>query len=139
MGREYNKRAVGTAGGLAVPVNTVTLSSAVVTLAVGGVNAVTYDTSGNPSDALLPQPNLGDVVRVALFNDTSSVEANINTDTSGSVFFGTTANTITIGATATLNALLELTAISTAQWAVTGLSSTVHWTFSATTGSTGGS
>ncbi len=137
MGREYNKRAVGSGGGLAIPVNTITLTDVAQTLAVGGVNIVTYGTSGNANDLLLPQPKLGDVVRVAVFNDTTSVEANINTDSSGSVFFGTTANTVVIGATATLNASIEVVGMSTTQWAVTALSSTVHFTFSATTGSTG--
>jgi len=137
MGREHNKRAVGSGAGLAVPVNAITLSDVAQTLAVGGVNIVTYGTSGNSNDLLLPAPNLGDVVRIAVYNDTTSVEANINTAASGSVFFGTTSNTITIGATAALNASMELVGMSTTQWATTSLSSTGHFTFSATTGSTG--
>ena len=137
MGREYNKRAVGAGAGLAIPVNIITLSDVAQTLAVGGVNIITYDSSGNASDLLLPAPNLGDVVRVAVFNDTTSVEANINTAASDSFFFGTTSNTITIGATATLNASIEFVALSTGQWATTSISSTVHFTFADTTGSTG--
>lgn len=137
MGQEYNKRAVGTAGGLAVPVNAITLTDAAQTLAVGGVNAVTYGTSGISNDMLLPAPGVGDVVRVSLFNDTTSVEANINTAATGSVFFGTTANTASIASTGALGASLELVGVSTSQWAVTGLSSTAHFAFTATTGSTG--
>ncbi len=137
MGREYNKRAVGTAGGLAVPVNSITLTDVAQTLAVGGVNAVTYGTSGIANDMLLPPPNSGDVVRVALFNDTTSIEANINTDSTTSDFFGTAGNTVSIATTGVLGASLEFVAISTAQWAVTVLSATAHWTFAATTGSTG--
>ena len=138
MGREYSKRAVGTAGGLAVPVNTVTLSTALQTLAVGGVNAVTYDTSGNPSDAIFPAPAPGDVVRVTLNNGTTSLEANFNTDSTGSDFFGTAFNTITIASTAgTLVPSFELTGVSTSQWAITAISSSVDWTLAASTGSTG--
>lgn len=137
MGFEYSKRAVGRSGSVAVPVTSVTLSTALQTLGAG-FNAVTYDTSGNPSDALIPAPTqVGEVVRVALFNDTTSVEANFNTAATGSKFFGTTANTITSAATATLNAGFELTALSTSQWAVTALSATSHFTFTSTTGSTG--
>jgi len=137
MGQEYNKRAVGQGGGLAVPVNSITLSDVAQTLAVGGVNIVTYPTSGVSADLLLPAPQVGSVVRIAVFNDTTSVEANINTAATGSKFFGTTANTMTIGATAALNASVELVGMSTAQWATTSLSSTGHFTFTSTTGSTG--
>lgn len=144
MGREYNKRAVGTAGGLAVPVNTVTLSTALQTLAVGGVNAVTYDTSGNPSDAVFPPPITGDVVRVIMNNATTSLEANFNTDSTGSVFFGTTFNTITANSTANDSSAFELIAVSTSQWGVVSLSvngttaaTHMDWALSATTGSTG--
>lgn len=144
MGREYNKRAVGTAGGIAVPVNSVTLSDTAVTLAVGGVNAVTYGTSGNSNDALLPAPNVGDVVRVIMNNATTSLEANFNTDSTGSVFFGTTANTITANSTANDSSAFELIAVSTSQWGIVSLSvngttgaTHMDWVLSATTGSTG--
>jgi len=138
MGREYNKRAVGTAGGLAVPVNSVTLSTALQTLVAGGVNAVTYDSSGKASDAILPAPGLGDVVRVTLNNGTTSLEANFNTHTTGSDFFGTGENTITVASTAgSLVPSFEVTGVSTSQWAFTAISSSVDWTLAATTGSTG--
>ncbi len=137
MGREYNKRSVGTAGGVSLPVNSVTLSTALVTLAAG-FNAVTYDTSGNASDAAFPVPRPGDVLRVSLNNETTSLEANFNTAATGSVFFGTTgSNTITIASTAgSLTPYFELTGVSTSQWALIQ-SSSVDWTVSATTGSTG--
>jgi len=144
MGREYNKRAVGTAGGLAVPVNSITLTDAAQTLAVGGVNAVTYGTSGISNDMLLPAPNVGDVVKVVMNNGTTSLEANINTAATGSVFFGTTANTITANSTANDSSAVELIGVSTSQWGVVSLSvngttaaTHMDWALSATTGSTG--
>ncbi len=140
MGVEFSKRTVGRTGGLAVPVNSVTLSDSVVTLVSGGVNAVTYDTSGDSNDAIIPAPNIaGEVLRVALNNATTSVEANFNTDSSGNAFFGTTgSNTIAIASTAgTLVPCFELTSVSTSQWAFTVISSSVDWTISSTTGSTG--
>jgi hypothetical protein len=139
MGVEYNKRSVGQAGGVAHPVNSVTLSDAVVTLAVG-VNAVTYDTSGNSNDAIIPAPKtVGEVIFVALNNGTTSVEANFNTAATGSAFFGTTgSNTIAIASTAgTLVPSFSLASVSTSQWAITAISSSVDWTISSTTGSTG--
>jgi hypothetical protein len=140
MGIEYNKRAVGSQGGLALPVNAITLSSAVQTLAVGGLNAVTYDSSGNASDVLIPAPDrAGQVIRVVLNNATTSLEANFNTfsTATGKEFFGSTNNTITIASTAVVAPSFELVSVSTSRWAVTAISSTVDWTFSATTGSTG--
>jgi hypothetical protein len=140
MGDEYFKRSVGKVGGLAVPVNSVTLSDTVVTLVSGGVNAVTYGTSGNSNDAIIPAPNVaGEIMRVTLNNGTTSVEANFNTDTTGNAFFGTTgSNTIAIASTAgTLVPSFELTSVSTSQWAITAISSSVDWTISSTTGSTG--
>ena len=143
MGREYSKRAVGTACGLAVPVNSVTLSDVAVTLAVGGVNAVTYNASGNSSDMVLPPPITGDVVRVIMNNGTSSLEANINTEATGSFFFGTAFNTITALSTANDSAAVELIAVSTAAWGIVSLSvngttaaTHMDWALSATTGST---
>ena len=140
MGVEFSKRTVGRTGGLAVPLNSVTLSDSVVTLVSGGVNAVTYDTSGVASDAIIPAPNIsGEIIRIALDNATTSVEANFNTDTTGNNFFGTTgSNTIAIATTAgTLAYSFELTSVSTSQWAITAISSSVDWTISSTTGSTG--
>ena len=140
MGIEYIKRSVGQTGGLAVPVNSVTLSDSVVTLVSGGVNAVTYGTSGISNDAIIPAPNIaGEVLRIALDNATTSIEANFNPDTTGNNFFGTTgSNTISIGTTAgTLAYSFELTSVSTSQWAITAISSSVDWTISSTTGSTG--
>ncbi len=138
MGIEYNKRPVGQQGGIAHPVNSVTLSTAVQTLAVG-INAVTYGTSGVPSDMLLPAiKSVGEVVSVALNNGTTSLEANINTSATGVTLFGSTFNTATIASTAgSLVPAIEFTSVSTSQWAVTYMSSTVDWTLAATTGSTG--
>jgi hypothetical protein len=138
MGIEYNKRPVGQAGGVALPVNTVTLSSAAASLAVG-INAVTYDSSGVASDMLLPAiKTVGEVVSVALFNGTTSVEANINTASTAVTLFGSSFNTATANSTAgSLLYGIEFTSVSTSQWAVTSISSTADWVFAATTGSTG--
>jgi hypothetical protein len=137
MGFEYNKRKVGKPGSIVLPVNSVTLSTALQTLAIG-MNAVTYDTSGVASDAAFPVPQPGDVLRVSLNNGTTSLEANFNTAATDSAFFGTTAsNTITIASTAgSLTPYFELTGVSTSQWALIQ-SSSVDWTVSSTTGSTG--
>ena len=138
MGIEYNKRAIGRTGGLVEQLSTATLSTAAVTLA-RGVNAITYGTSGNASDMLLPDiKSVGEKVTVVVNNGTTSLEANINTGTTGSVFFGSTLNTVTIASTAgSLVPHIEFVAVSTSQWAITSISSTVDWTLSATTGSTG--
>jgi len=140
MGREYHKRPVGFAGGLSVPLNTVSLGTAVQTLANEGVNLVTKGTSGVANDMILPAPSIkGQVVTVAVDNQTTSLEANLNTESTGVLFWGSTVNTATIGVdeTVSISPFIEFTAASTSQWAVTGLSSTGQWTFSLTTGSTG--
>lgn len=138
MGIEYNKRPIGQTGGLAVPVNSVTLSTAAQNLAVG-INAVTYDTSGVASDMILPAiKSVGEVVSVAVNNATTSLEANINTASTATTLFGSTFNTATVASTAgSLVPAIEFTSVSTTQWAITYLSSTVDWTLAATTGSTG--
>ncbi len=138
MGIEYAKRPVGQSGSVALPVNAVTLSSAVQTLAVG-VNAVTYGTSGLASDMLLPAiKTVGEVVVVSLNNGTTSLEANINTASTAVTLFGSTFNTATVASTAgSLLPAVEFTSVSTSQWAVTNISSTADWTFAGSTGSTG--
>lgn len=139
MGVEYNKRAVGQGGGITLPVNTVTLSSAAATLLTYGVNAVTYDSSGSASDAIIPGPKrAGDVVAVVFNNGTTSLEGNFNTSSTGVTLFGSTLNTITAASTGgSLVPHFELVAVSTSEWALTSISSTVDWTIAATTGSTG--
>lgn len=140
MGREYSKRPVGFAGGINIPINSVTLSDAVQTLADEGINLVTYGTSGNSNDMILPKPSLvGQVVKVVVDNQTTSLEANLNTDSTGNLFWGSTNNTITIAADEAVTDVpfLEFTAATTSQWAVTAMSSTGHWAFSLSTGSTG--
>lgn len=140
MGVEYHRRPVGFIKGFAVPVSTATLADAHTTLANYGVNAVVYGTSGVSNDMVLPAPShVGQVVSVVVDNQTTSLEANINTDSTGNLFWGSTNNTITIAADKAVTDVpfLEFTAISTSQWAVTALSSTGHWAFSLSTGSTG--
>lgn len=140
MGREYHKRPVGFSGGLNVPLNSVTLSTDPQTLADEGVNLVVYDTSGQANDMILPKPSIvGQVSSVVVDNQTTSAEANLNTHTTGALFWGSTNNTATIVVTSTDPDVpfIEFTAATTSQWAITGLSSTGHWTFSLSTGSTG--
>lgn len=139
MGKEYFPRAVGFGKGFSVPVNTITLSSAAQTAQGYGVNLVTYASSGVANDLILPDPPaVGNVMQIVLDNNTTSAEANINTNSTGQVFWGTTFNTVTVATTGGDGLIsLELTAATTASWAVTGISSTAQWTFSATTGSTG--
>jgi len=137
MGIEYNKRSVGKTGGVAVQVNSIASAAAAATLVLG-VNAVTYATSGVAADLLLPEVlNIGEKISVMVTNGTTSLEPNINTATTGSVFFGTTNNTVTVASTVNANSSIEFVAVSTSQWGVATISSTVHWTFAATTGSTG--
>jgi hypothetical protein len=138
MGREYNKRAVGTAGGLAGPISSMTLTDVAQTLSLG-FTAVTYGTSGVSADVLVPEPAaVGDQIGVAVSNGTTSLEANFNLPTTGSVLFGTTFNTLAVASTAgSIAPSFSLVAISTSQWALASISSTVDWTISATTGSTG--
>lgn len=143
MGIEYSKRAVGQAGGVVLPVNTASLSSAAVTLAVG-VNVITYDSSGAASDMILPSPQAGSVLKVVMNNGTTSLEANVNTDATGNTFFGSTFNTITANSTANDSSAFELVGVSTSQWGIVSLSvngttgaTHMDWALSGTTGSTG--
>lgn len=145
MGREYSKRAPFSPKNLAVATSTVTLSSAMQTLASEGVAFVTYGTSGKPSDAVIPNPDYkGAQLTVVLDNNTTSLEANFNTASTANTFWGTTFNTITINSTANETSAFQLVAVSTSQWAITALSpnlstgaASVDWALSATTGSTG--
>lgn len=133
MGRKYFDQRLG------VNVATATLGSSAVSLKADYYNFVTYGTSGVANDMLLPNISYkGQQVVVVVDNNTTSIEANINTGATGDVFWGTTFNTATIGTTGEDGGVsIELTAVTTAAWAVSGMSSTGHWTLSATTGSTG--
>ena len=138
MGVEKFKRPVLGTQGFAEAVESVTLSTAMKTLAGEGVSYVTYSSSGAASDAVIPNPNRAGVRKiVVLDNQTSSLEANFNTASTGNVFWGTTANTITAASTANNPISFELIGKTTSQWALVTLSSTVDWTLSASTGSTG--
>jgi len=137
MGIEYNKRSVGKTGGVAVQVNPITAAAGAATLTLG-VNTVNYASSGVAADLLLPEVStVGEKISVLVTNGTTSLEPNINTATTGSVFFGTTSNTVSVASTVNANSSIEFVAVSTSQWGVATISSTVHWTFTATTGSTG--
>jgi len=132
MGRKYFDQQIGG------DVNTATLGSSAVSLKTG-YNFVTYGTSGVANDMLLPNISYkGQQVSVSVDNNTTSVEANVNTATTSDTFWGTAFNTATIATTGDDGIpSLGLTAVTTAAWGITGISSSGHWTFSATTGSTG--
>lgn len=132
MGRKFFDQEIG------VNVNTATLSSAAVT-AQSGANFYTYASSGVANDILLPNVSYkGQRVLISVDNNTTSVEANVNTAATGDVFWGSTNNTATVATTASDGKVfIDLAAVTTAAWGIVGLSSTGHWTFAATTGSTG--
>ena len=137
MGVEQFSRPVFSPKNLAVVTSTVTLTDVAATLASEGVVFVTYGTSGNSNDAIIPTPDFaGAQLKVVLDNNTTSIEANFNTDSTGNVFFGSSFNTIAIASTANDTTFFGLTGFSTSQWAITSLSSTIDWTLSAGTGST---
>ena len=131
-------------GDLTLPVESITLSSAAKTVSREGVSFLTYGTSGKPNDAIVQAPSAaGQVKFIFLFNNTTSIEANINTAATAQTFWGTTFNTATVAAASTggpggtpaATMGLTLVAQSTTQWAVLP-GSTFNWDFTATTGST---
>ncbi len=149
MGNEYNKRAVGQAGGLVEPVETVTLGSTSITVNNNGVTFATYGSSGVAADMILPDPTSAGVYKsIFVDNQTTSLEANINTSSTAivNVFFGSTFNTATLNSTAIDAPVLNLVGVSTSQWAIVSLGAfnttgagdaATVWSLSATTGSTG--
>lgn len=136
MGNEYARRPFFSPLGMKHRVSTVTLSTAVQTLNPG-LNLVVYGTSGVAADALLPEPSfVGEEITVVLNNGTTSLEANINTHATSSVFYGTTFNTATVATTAADPPTIQFIAASTSQWALFQ-GTTASWTLAGTTGSTG--
>ena len=133
------------AGGLKLPVETITLAAADQTISRNGVSFVTYGTSGLANDAILQAPDeSGQVKFIFLVNNTTSVEAAIHTNATANTFWGTTYNTATISAASTGSPggtpggtpALALVAASTTQWALFP-GTTFNWDLSASTGSTG--
>ena len=138
MGVEKFKRPVLGETGFSLPVETQTLSTALTTLTNEGVSLVTCDSSGQANDAKIPNPSRAGIRKiVVLDNQTTSLEANFNTASTGSLLWGTTFNTITAASTVNDTISFELIGASTSRWALVNLSSTVDWTLSASTGSTG--
>lgn len=138
MGVEQFRRPVKAVGGFSEPTETITLSTAAQTLSNEGISFVTYSSSGVASDMLLPTPALAGIHKyIVVDNQTTSLEANINLASTGSVFYGTTFNTATIATTAVDAPTLHLISVSTSQWAVMGLTTAAIWTLAASTGSTG--
>ncbi len=147
MGKETFARPVFSPKNLAVVTSTVTLTDVAATIASEGVVFVTYGTSGISNDVIIPTPDFqGAQLQVVLDNNTTSLEANFNTATTGAAndFFGSSFNTITANSTDNETSSFSLVAVSTAKWAITSLSvnattaaTHMDWTLSATTGSTG--
>ncbi len=144
MGREYSRRAPFSPKNLALVGSTMTLTDIAQTLPSEGVVFVTYGTSGQSNDGLIPVPDYqGAQLTVVLDNNTTSLEANFNLASTGSVLWGSTFNTITAASTANETSSFSLVGVSTAQWAVTSLSAnastaatSLDWTVAATSGST---
>lgn len=145
MGVVKFNRPIHAQGGYVDKVESVTLSTAMQTLANEGVSFVTYGTSGKPSDAVIPDPSFkGARKTVILDNQTTSLEANFNLASTGKTFWGTTFNTLTIGSTANDAPAFELVAQAATRWAIVNRTANlstaaagVDWVLSATTGSTG--
>lgn len=126
--------------GVTIPLETLTASDAIQTMKVNGVSRLVYNTSGVKAEFRLPAPpRAGVLKKILVVKGTSSEELRIHTASTAAVFDGTTFNTIAIAAS-TVNPAgsfaLELVSVSSAAWAVTALGSTLHWDFSASTGST---
>ena len=149
MGLEKFKRPIlasrgiqvnSTGRGVIVSLETLTASDVTQTMKVNGVSRLVYNTSGVKAEFRLPAPGrTGILKKILVVKGTSSEELRIHTASTAAVFDGTTFNTIAI-APSTVNPAgsfaLELVSVSSAAWAVTALGSTVHWDFSASTGST---
>jgi hypothetical protein len=149
MGFEKFKRPVlasrgvqisSTGRGVTLPFESLTASDVAQTVKVNGVTQITYNTSGVKAEFLLPNPpRAGIMKKILVIKGTSSEELRIHTLSTAQVFAGTTFNTVTIAPT-TVNPAgsfgLDLTSVSTSAWAVMAIGSTVHWDFSASTGST---
>lgn len=143
MGFDKNKRPFHSPENI----STATLSTAAATLVEESLNLITVDSSGQPNDAIIPDPTKrGLKLAVAVDNQTTSEEANFTLASTGNTLFGTTFNTINLDTTVGNN-FFDLTAASTSQWVVTnlsgpepatstGTSGQKHWTFANTTGST---
>lgn len=133
-----------TNAGLVHDVESLTGSSVAQTLSAYGASFLTYGTSGKPNDFIIPAPpRAGILKQVFVTNNTTSIELNINTNSTGNTFWGTTFNTAALAAAATGSpggtpggtVSLLLVSASTTQWAL--VAGTTHsWDLSASTGST---
>ena len=131
-------------GAFRVATESITTTTVAQTVSGNGVSFVTYGTSGKPSDVLIPNPAAVGIHKViAVVNNTTSVELNVNTASTANTFWGTTFNSAAISAASTGGpggvpagtVLLELWSQSTSQWALAAGSS-FNWDLSASTGST---
>lgn len=132
------------AGGLKLPVESITLAAGDQTISRNGVSLITYGSSGVANDAVLQAPDeSGQVKFIFVVNNTTSVEAAIHTNATANTFYGTTYNTAAISAASTGSPggtpggtpALCLVSVSTTQWALLP-GTTFSWDLSASTGST---
>ena len=145
MARQKEFRPLFGSEGFVEITETITLGTAMQTLSNRGVSFVVYDTSAQPNDAVIPDPDfIGQTKYVLLDNQTTSLEANFNLGSTARVLWGTTFNTLTVNSTANDAPAFQLIAVSTSQWALLNRTAnlstaalSVDWALSATTGSTG--
>jgi hypothetical protein len=166
MGKEYFKRQLMTAGttagstsgsvgnlrvggNLVVPAESITGTAGNNTLSDHGVSFLTVATSNLGNDFVMPAPPAAGAVKYVFVNfaTTSGDEFSLHAGatvagSSANVWFGTTANTITGNAIAAATIPvggspgLLFIGVSTSQWAVSILGSTVLFNLTASTGST---
>lgn len=145
-----NAAGLVTSGDFTVPVESLTGTAANQTLLDHGVSFLTVATSNLGNDFVMPAPPRAGAVKYVFvnFDTTSGDEFSLHAGatvagSSANVWFGTTANTITgnaIGAgTIPVGGSpgLLFVGVSTSQWAVSILGSTVLFNLTASTGSTG--
>lgn len=163
MGQEYFRRPLLSAGGqsqvddmrvaddltlagsLIVPVENLSVSTALQAISETGVTFITVGSSGAGRDFRLPSPSAAGIVKqIFVSNDSTSIDTIIFSNGTANTFWGTTWNQAALAAMSTGSpggtpdgtVGLSLVSASTSRWAVTAFGST-NWSFSASTGSTG--
>lgn len=129
-------------GGLKLPSESVTSSTALQTLSADGVSFITASTGAGGRDFRLPAPPRAGAVKFIYVDQSGSTApevCRIVANSTAAVFFGTTFNEVACQGTTANPAgspMLMLVGKSTTTWAV-GVGSTSTWDFAASTGSTG--
>lgn len=132
-------------GSMRLPVESLTVSTALQNISEAGVTFITVASSGAGRDFRLPQPSAAGLLKfIFVVNDSTSVDTRILTNTTANTFWGTTYNEAALAAASTGSpggtpagtVMLGLVSASTTQWAVFP-GSTFNWDFAGSTGSTG--